>query len=161
MVNKVYNIIIYSHIVLSRIDNLFIEINYGGSIDDAFKPGNNIIPDHVIEYLDEKANKYLGISYHDIDHAMLFEVMYGTIIVNSPSELVQVFSDLWAKIHDRQYMFIENDILFPNVKKYDARGVDYKIMGDIKEYLEVYDVSGKGELDAIVRDLQLKIVLGE
>lgn len=158
-INKVYNIVIYSHIALNCIDGFLKDVDYKG---DFFKIFNeNILPDHLITYLNEKSDKYLGIPYSKIDHTKLFDILHGTLILNDLTDIVESFRTLWGDMHDAPYMIIDDDIVIPGYyeKRYTARGVDYKVAGEIKDYLDIYDVKG-GKMESLIRDIQLATILG-
>ena len=154
--NKVYNIIVYSHILLHRLNNLFHEIDYRGTLEDAFDPSKNIIPKHLIDYLDEKSTKYVGLNYNEIDNVKLLSIMYGTVIVNPIDELLPVFESKWDSVSSEKFVDIQIMIEpFKEIRVIVA-GLDYEVTRDFKDYLCFYD---DYELRSTVRDLQLKTLI--
>lgn len=152
--NKFYNIVVYAHLVLDRLEEILGEMNYRDTIDNFF---DRDIPDYVIDYLEEKSQKYLGVAYHDIDHKKLIEVMYGSLIVGEARDILPVFSKVWDRVCDDKYVDIDIQTIPYDHTTIYVHGISTpSLTQNIKDYILTYNDS---EVKSLIRDMNIDMIL--
>src|SRR5574343_68841 len=147
MINRVYNIVVFCNIALNSFDKYLRKNNISGDVSKLE------IPNYMMTYLNEKANRYLGFDYKDnIDHNEIFHIYMGSLIVKELDELIEYFEPKILLISNQSNIQCElklhEDEFNITLTPFVVMGCDYRVTNDIKDYLFYYS----GEMDQIVRD---------
>lgn len=131
----------------------------GKVTSDIWSNDHNYLPDHLKEYLSEKAKKYLG-SDIPVDYNKTLTVMYGTILVEDIDNLILYFEPYIDKISSDNNYFPEeiDNYIVPGwvVSPAKTVGAQYPLSNQITEYIKVYYTD---EIKELIRDYQIRNIL--
>jgi hypothetical protein len=155
MLNRIYNIIIYTHFAQRAIDEYLRGVD--SAISEVWSNDHNILPEHLKEYLNEKSSKYLGLDVDSIDHNKIFCIIYGTLMVEEINVLVDYFEPRLSEIRNYENLFPEetDDSIVHGwvIKQAKIVGADHWLTIQIIEYVNNISETERKEL---IRDLQIK-----
>ncbi len=151
MLNKVYNIIIYSHIVVNMLKDKYHNKKLPVEYKFEFDEGSKI-------YLSDKVKRYLGskITFYEIDHSKLICVWFEQPYPNSLGEMIEFFTPMLDIISENKQLFpdeYENGILKSEFK---IAGIHLQLADEIRSFIENYDDKWWNEY---IRDLKIKSIV--
>lgn len=160
MINKIYNIIIYSHFAQKVIDRHLTNLFQQQRINFPNESDYNMLSDNDKTYLNEKSRKYLGLDFNEIDHNKMFIIMYGSLLVEDIYNLFNCFESTIHKVSAEQNLALDKfddmiDIQWL-ISQFTVSGADYEITEEIKIYI---DLITESEFTELIRDLKIGDIL--